>query len=629
MSTRQARSKTNAALKARLEQAESIHHLGILSGDGWVPASSLGVEQRWAFYRHTSAVAFPVRNKIDRMCAKGMILKTLPIFDRKSTQDQLLQYWSRGVTQDFFSRVYELCLVIGWTCATWVPHPQYGAQLVVVPPWTPGLQLRWNQVGEVQARLSGDLLTESSGITSVGAQGIISRVFGPALGAAGVVTTTGTAGPGFFALNDPGSTDNSFDPARVPEQFFFSPPTELVFISLKPWDTLLRGVPTPMDSIMKNILFWDVTRELWLAALAERVNRPNYIGKPIAQAKKDDGLTDEDMTRADMPECKDGMRAELGMINTASASAAWQDERHGADQRSRSAAVAELWCTMRNRYGADPRAVLPQSLGGQAQSIGRPVSNRERRLREGEVLQKGDNPPDLPDISQLEAHLNEQAAQAYGVPLSLGSRSSDSANAKLWSTGGDEQAFRMYQQSVAADCTQFQYIGKKLFVKAFGPNYVVSSALRRMFEKQQEKAKQDQFRQTTGGSNEHDKKTKIDLPVESRDLIAQSFIDEERKGMDEHARALREFEEKVELIFLGNIEMADVQQAADAGHMSFEDYRLMFSANTGIPLSMLSEKPQDPFRLEVAEKEANIEATAKAKAKAKAAGPASGSSARK
>lgn len=615
------------ALQARVEQAGNIYRLGILSADGWVSAAAIGTNERWAFSQKTSCLAYPVRNKCERICSKGLVLKAPKIFDDVKTQEALEQYWSRDMPQEFLKPVYTYCATVGWCCATIVPDPRFGARPVCVPPTTPGLMLRWNQVGDVQAMLSGDDMVGGSNMGTMGPQGVLSHIFVPLLGSAtgalGVVTNTSNSGS--LAARDPSASENTFDLKNVPPGFFFPPQHELMFISLSPWDPTLPGVQTPMDPIWKNILFWEETRELWLQALRDRVNRPIFVTKPMALSGhgKNDPLLDTDLTRGDMPECKapEGPDAELKRAEL-------REQRETA----RAGIVTAAWNRARNYYGLEPRRILPPSWGGNALALQGPL--RKHKLQDGEIVQRTDAYPDMPDTSQIEAHLNEQSCQSYGVPLSLGSRSSDSGQAKLWSTGGDGQSFRMYQQTCAQDAGGLEAVAKRVFVRGFGPTYVISAAIRRMYDQEIAKAKADAANFRTDHDRDGDVRMggeygRDALPKGQRKLVTREFDDETEdngKLAEKNRQALREFENNVEIILLGNIEMSDVQAAADGGYMNYENYRLFLAANARVPLSMLEKQPQDPFRLKVAEKEADIDANAKAKAKAKTAAAGGGSS---
>ncbi len=616
MSTHGKARSNGRGLRSRIEQAQNIHRLGALSADGWHPASMLGVQQRWEFFQRTACIAYPVRNKCERICSKGLVLKTPKVFDDAKRQEALVQYWSRDFPQDFLKPVYTYCATVGWCCATVVPDRRYGARPVCVPPTTPGLMLRWNQVGDVQAKLSGDSMFGDAAAGTISTHGIISRIFGN-LG--GCVTTSAGAGASSVGggERDPNANENAFDLRNVPPGFFFSVQHELVFISLTPWDPSLPGIRTPMDPIRKNIEFWEETRELWLTSFRERVHRPVFIAKTQAHGGtgKNDPLLDTDLVRMEMPECKEQSRMPS------------QFTLHAIrEQRETAYAgfLANRWSKLRNYHDVDPRAVLPPSMGGRA-SFG--SSARERRLNDGEAIQRTDNFPDLPDMSEISSHLNEVSCQSYGVPLSLGSRSSDSGQAKLWSSGGDDYAFRMYQQTCAQDSAALERAVKKLYIRCIGPNHAVAAGIRKIYDQEREAAKTAHAKHEpleVDGDVRMSVACKdgdpYELPAGQRKLLTKEFEEEAAKDgkiHEEMLEQLRALDDQVEVILLGNIEMSDVQMAADGGFMKYENYRLFLAANSRIPLSMVEEQPQDPFRLKVAEKEASIDANARAKAKAK------------
>jgi len=624
----------NSALNARIEQAQNIYSLGTLSPDGWVSAAALGVHERWEFFQRTACLHYPVRNKCERICSKGLVLKTPKIFVDAKAQEALEHYWSREMPQEFLKPVYTYCVTVGWCCATITPDRKYGAKPVCIPPTTPGLKLRWNGVGHVQSMLSRDEMMAFGTAGTTNAQGLITHVFGPLLrsqtGALGLATNSGTSGS--LTMGDPTAQENTFDLKNIPPGFCYAPPHELVFISLSPWDPSLPGIRTPMDAIREDIEFWEETRRLWLVMLRERTYRPIVVAKPAQHGGngKNDQLHDVDFIRGEMPECKD---KDAVQPQAAPSALALQREREEMETR-RANFIAGRWTALRNYQGKDPYKVLPPSMGGTAMSFRSPPN--ERRLKDGEVVQRTDAFPDLPDTSQISAHLNEQSCQSYGVPMSLGSRSSDSSQAKLWSTGGDKEAFRMYQQSCSQDCSSLEEVAKRMYVKCVGPDYVFSSAVRQFFEQIREEDRSDNanFRNKDQdgdtnmlGSLNGTGRTDM-LPKRQRQMITREFKDEiakDGKSNDDHLEELRKFEDQIRVVLLGNIEMEDVQIAADTGMMNFENYRLFFSANARVPLSMLEKEIQDPFRLKVAEKEADIDANAKAKAKAKTTGASSAS----
>jgi hypothetical protein len=616
----------NEALQARIDQFQNIYRLGALRLDGWIYASDprLEVHAKWELYKRSSCLHYPIRNKCERICSKGLILTAPKVFQGQE-QEALEEFWSKKVPQTFLKDVYPYCATVGWCCATVAPDPKFGARPVCVPPTTPGLMLRWNEIGDVEAKLERDDAYEVFHSSSSGsARGLISKVFNPLLGARtgalGVVMTS--SGAASAAASDPNASSNAFNLSNIRPGFYFGPPCELVFISLSPWNPDHYGVITPLDSIMSNIEFWEETKQHWMSMLRERTKRPIVIAKPMQHSGngKNDPLHGVDFTRAEMPDCKD--KGE----DPRETEAKMRRERESLETRQ-AAFVASRWTNLINYHGKDPYAVLPPSMGGKA--VFRGSSSYEKRLRDGEIVQRTDPFPDLPDATQISAHLNEEACQSYGVPMSLGSRSSDSGQAKLWSTGGDEQAFRMYQQTCEQDSVELCDIVKKMYVKCMGPNHVVSSAVYKVFQEEQQKAQAAQANHTSEerdadgdtpmGNNNGDSET---LPKGQKELIRRDFKEETEKDgatNEQRLEALRKFEASVKVVLMGNIEMADVQTAADGGSMTYENYRQFLSANTHIPLSMLEKTLIDPFRLKVAEKEADIDANSKAKAKAKTA----------
>lgn len=616
-------------LESEQEQAEAIHNRGNFSE--WVDVRSTGVRAKYDFYRNNPAVVCAVRSKCDRACAKGLIISSPPVFDDAKKQERLVEFWKRDVCVNFLRQMYELGLTVGWSAWTIIPDKTFGARPVVVPPWTPGLQCQWNRFGVAKVRLfirsgangklKGKALDGRQIFSHLLGAGLANTGSGDMWKSAGAISQfTMTA----IARNGMGRTtmENSFSPEYMCPGFVFSHPRELHLFKMGTWDDVHGGVITPLDSLMEPVEFLNRIRRLWLLGFDYKVNKPVYFSDPNTPAKKSDFITDDDIAYASMPSCQNPDRLNIPTNKPNDPTADLKDE-----VRAQSAKVADLWAEVWNRTGGqvDPRAVLPPHLGGSTQQPAVKPS-RERILRQGLVLQKGDNPTDLPDLPAIENHVGELTGRAYGVPVSLGSRSTDSGEAKLWSSGGDNIALKMLKESTGADIPALETLITEAWNASFSFNHAAKEGIRRLVE---EKRKYDKLKieelDAEGDSSmadafgvDNDDDDILSKP--EKELIAEQVAEEQKNSYPySPADAVDEFENNVQIDLLGNIDMEDIQSAADSHMMDYPIYRELTAAHTGIPIRFFRKtlEGEGSFKLKMAEKEADIEANAKAKAKAK------------